>query len=239
MIAKKKRTTHEVNAGSMADIAFLLLIFFLVTTTMEIDEGLARLMPLKIEHPVPPPPVIDRNVLEISLNSKDELFVEGSILSKDELEEQVRLFYTANIFKETDETMPLFEYITAMQCSAEIDKLNLLMKESPDNLIYKEQMNKWETRLSICKEMPKQTYQEMNRAAVVQIENQANTSYKTYIFVLNTIKQVVNELRVAKCKEVWNKDYFALNEGNEKDAAILSKLSIMIPERIIEKPIVR
>ena len=44
-----KRKVQEINAGSMADIAFLLLIFFLVATTMNVDTGLARMLP-----PMPP-----------------------------------------------------------------------------------------------------------------------------------------------------------------------------------------
>ncbi|MGW9685222.1 ExbD/TolR family protein [Flagellimonas sp. 2504JD1-5] len=73
----------EVNAGSMADIAFLLLIFFLVTTTIETDAGIDRKLPP--EETMPPIPINERNVFRVSLNKNDDLFVEGDIMSIEEL----------------------------------------------------------------------------------------------------------------------------------------------------------
>ncbi len=73
-----RRSLPEINAGSMADIAFLLLIFFLVATTMEVDGGISRKLPQKQPPNAPKPPVIkDKNVLQISINRNDQLLVEG------------------------------------------------------------------------------------------------------------------------------------------------------------------
>ena len=71
-----KREVPEINAASMADIAFLLLIFFLVTVTMDVDTGITRKLP---------PPVEDnssvdlnqRNIFEVLINSANQLLVEG------------------------------------------------------------------------------------------------------------------------------------------------------------------
>ncbi|PWL39354.1 biopolymer transporter ExbD [Flagellimonas aquimarina] len=73
----------EVNAGSMADIAFLLLIFFLVTTTIETDVGLDRKLPPK--DPTPPIKVQEKNIFRVSLNKKNELLVENEIMSLENL----------------------------------------------------------------------------------------------------------------------------------------------------------
>ncbi len=77
-MARKKRTSTEVNAGSMADIAFLLLIFFLMTTTIASDKGLAISLPPK----VPPEEQVDieipeRNIFKILVNSRDNMLVEN------------------------------------------------------------------------------------------------------------------------------------------------------------------
>ena len=88
-----KREIPEVNAGSMADIAFLLLIFFLVTTTMDSDTGLARtLPPIVPEDEPPPPPIKDRNVFRVLLNSQNQLLVGGELMDISELKEAAKEF---------------------------------------------------------------------------------------------------------------------------------------------------
>ena len=73
-----RRATPEINAGSMADIAFLLLIFFLVTTTMDVDTGISRRLPEKQQPDTPPQPIIkQKNVFEVVINRKDQLMIEN------------------------------------------------------------------------------------------------------------------------------------------------------------------
>jgi len=76
-----RRENSEINAGSMADIAFLLLIFFLVTTTMDVDSGIARKLPEK----TPPDQKTDivvkeKNVLDIVVNRNNQLLVENEFV---------------------------------------------------------------------------------------------------------------------------------------------------------------
>lgn len=84
--------SNEVNAGSMADIAFLLLIFFLVTTTIAEDKGvLVRLPPWSEE----PPEVLKfktRNVYSILVNANNDLLVRGEPLDIKDLKEGVQEF---------------------------------------------------------------------------------------------------------------------------------------------------
>lgn len=81
-----KRHTTEINAGSMADIAFLLLIFFLVTTTMEVDSGILRKLPPKDET-APPVVIHDRNILEVKINQNNKLMFDDQIIEVDQIQE--------------------------------------------------------------------------------------------------------------------------------------------------------
>jgi biopolymer transport protein ExbD len=86
----------QINASSMADISFLLLIFFLVTTSMDVNQGLARRLP-------PPPEdeqkvedeenkVKKRNLLIVKINSANQLMVQGQLLDIHQLRDKVKEF---------------------------------------------------------------------------------------------------------------------------------------------------
>ena len=73
-----RRELTEINAGSMADIAFLLLIFFLVTTTIETDSGLNRKLP-PMEEVIDPPIIKQKNIFTVVVNKNNQLLVEEEL----------------------------------------------------------------------------------------------------------------------------------------------------------------
>lgn len=92
MARSKKRGAAEINSSSMADIAFLLLIFFLVTTTIANDKGLTLQLPPKpddieqVDIKIP-----ERNIFKILINSSDKLLVENEPMTDlHELREMIK-----------------------------------------------------------------------------------------------------------------------------------------------------
>jgi len=82
----------EVSAGSMADIAFLLLIFFLVTTTIETDAGLDRMLP-PWEPPTEASPIIkQKNIFTVNINRNGQLLVEDEIVDIKNLRSKAMAF---------------------------------------------------------------------------------------------------------------------------------------------------
>ncbi|MBC32279.1 MAG: biopolymer transporter ExbD [Muricauda sp.] len=86
----KDRQVPEVNAGSMADIAFLLLIFFLVTTSIETNVGIQRKLPPDLN--TPPPHIKERNILRVRLNKNNQLMVGKNVFPISELKKTVISF---------------------------------------------------------------------------------------------------------------------------------------------------
>lgn len=72
-----KKKTPEINAGSMADISFLLLIFFLVNSSMDTDSGITRRLPPPPDPNAKAPDVKERNVFNVLVNKNDRLMVDG------------------------------------------------------------------------------------------------------------------------------------------------------------------
>ncbi len=87
------RKTPAINSSSMADIAFLLLIFFLVSTTMDVDTGIyKKLPPIPEDTDETPPKVKERNVLIILVNRNNDLLVNNEILDISQLREKTKEF---------------------------------------------------------------------------------------------------------------------------------------------------
>lgn len=92
MARKNRAGAPEVNAGSMADIAFLLLIFFLVTTTIQTDQGINRKLPPIDETKTDPPPVKEKNIFTVLINKNDQLLVEDVPMDLKDLREAAIAF---------------------------------------------------------------------------------------------------------------------------------------------------
>ena len=83
--------TTEVSAGSMADIAFLLLIFFLVATTIEKDQGILVKLP-PMEEEVAPLQVPEKNIATLLLNGKNKIWLEGKEIKANEVRNRIKDF---------------------------------------------------------------------------------------------------------------------------------------------------
>lgn len=80
-----RRASPEVNAGSMADIAFLLLIFFLVTTTIETDRGISRKLPPIPEENIEPPIIKQKNIFTVIVDRNNNFLVEDELMELEDI----------------------------------------------------------------------------------------------------------------------------------------------------------
>lgn len=99
------RKLPEYNASSLADIAFMLLIFFLVTTTMDVDSGLERRLPQWVdpEDIEDTPPIKERNVFVVLVDRNNRLMVEGELTRVEDLKDKAKEFLTNPT---NDESLP-------------------------------------------------------------------------------------------------------------------------------------
>lgn len=221
-----KRAPQEINASSMADIAFLLLVFFLVTTTMDTDYGLARKLPPPLDKDNPPPDIDikQRNVFVVLANANDQLLVENDIMDVTELKEAAKEFI---VNRQRSEELPEWEDINAAMA-----KQKLAEAKSKGN---KEAMDKWQERLTAAELLGPYSITKQ----VISLQNDRGTSYNLYIQVQNELAAAYNELRDDMSKAKFGMSYNELTEKakDSKDPALKDKVDAIrtvYPQRISE-----
>ena len=219
-----KRELEEINAGSMADIAFLLLIFFLVTTTMDQEQGIVRNLPQKAPESQDKPPVVkERNVFKVLVNFRNQLLVEDELSEMSKLKDQTLEFLT-NPSNEDD--LPQMTMLTELKC-----KEILLQLKSAAKPI-KSEIDKWEKRLKA-----QQLYGDFRLlpdVAIISLQNDFGTSYETYVQVQNEMQAAFDDLRNDLSNRVLSKNYTDLDLNNPIEKEQLKLLKVVFPTRISE-----
>ncbi len=85
---QQRREEPEINGSSLADIAFLLLIFFLVVTTIDVDAGIGLVLP-PIPDDIEPPPVRERNLLNILVNAQGMVLLDEEPAAISEVRQRI------------------------------------------------------------------------------------------------------------------------------------------------------
>ncbi|MBI1287171.1 MAG: biopolymer transporter ExbD [Flavobacteriales bacterium] len=203
-MARKKREIQEINAGSMADIAFLLLIFFLVTTTMDVDTGLVRVLPPYVEEPPEDQPDVNkRNVFVVLANANDMLLVEDDYMQIEDLKDAAKEFIIGKPGDQADMKFPEFE-----PASNKPESYDLVIKYwGPDKLVSKQ---------------------------IVSLQNDRGTSYNMYILIQDALASAYQEVRDQVAKERFGKSYDELQKGNAKEQEEAKAVKALIPQRISE-----
>ena len=244
-----KREIPEINAGSMADIAFLLLIFFLVTTTMDRDKAYKRSIPKKIEVVNEPVDVEQRNIMAIRANSKDELMVRDEIMTNpDEISERILEWFRYNEqSNDLSSNFPLYSQITMDEIRAQVVNAEKELEDAEntpdiaeDFLTFKEaQLLEWEKKERALKLYGKSVLREIHQKAHIRIEVQVETGYELFAKIQSEIEEAIFELRDEKAKSIFNEGYGTIitrlaADGEKEDKEKFELLKILYPDRIIE-----
>jgi biopolymer transport protein ExbD len=161
-----KTRMPEINTGSTADIAFLLLTFFLVTTTFDQEKGIMRKLPEWEQLPTNID-VRKRNILPVLINSKDQVMIREKLVSFNEIRKITREFL---LNPENRSDLP----------ETELKEIGTLGK------------------IPVTK-------------GVISIQNQRETSYETYIHVLNELEGAGRAVKDEFSREQFGKPFEILD----------------------------
>jgi biopolymer transport protein ExbD len=242
-----KREIPEINAGSMADIAFLLLLFFLVTTTMDKDQAYIRNIPKKVDVPPTNTPIEERNILSIRANNQNQLMVRGQVFSDpSKISDFVLKFYQTNE-RDNDVTnnFPMYSTTTVALCDQNMSNLDKQIEEAEavgnDKMteFFLASYDEWNKKKNAIKLYGKSQIRELSVQAHIRIEVQEATAYSIFTQIHNEIEEALFELRDNECMRLFNESYGLLKrryaqDNNTQDKAKIDLLEILYPTRIIE-----
>ncbi|MBX2978294.1 MAG: biopolymer transporter ExbD [Flavobacteriales bacterium] len=233
MLRKKRREgPGEINAGSMADIAFLLLIFFLVTTTMDTDAGILRLLPPIVDDMENIDKVKDRNVYIVLINDADQLLVEGEPMDIKDLRAGAKEFMTNPT---NAENLPEKTRITAAVCREQIAFNRSYLAgatEDEDRVRFQKEIDRWEDKLLAVELLGE--FMELPNSAVISLQTGSKTSYNMYVQVQNELEAGIRELREDLSREKLGRRFSELNDKDEDDQKLIKAIRMVYPQRISE-----
>jgi biopolymer transport protein ExbD len=194
----------DLNASSQADIAFLLLIFFLVTTSMSVDQGLYRQLPPPQEDKKENTDKInERNIFIVLINKDNQLAIEGEL---------------ADISTLTERTI---EFITNPK-----DKADLAERVKASKKLEDATRDGKADEVVALKKLIDQCGDVDITKGVVSLQNDRGTTYETYIAVQNAIVAAYNITRDKFSQEQFGKVYDDLTTDQQKLVKIVIPLNI-------------
>lgn len=180
-MAKSKKKVPSLNSSSMADISFLLLIFFLVTSSMDTDSGLARKLP--------PPPQDEQNLQEMKVQQRNLMVVLVNSQNQTMVKTQLGDEWYANVTQMVGKggkvglKDKVKEFVTNPNNSQQLPELTEEDLGPPIGTVMR------------------------TADHVISLQNDATTSYKAYIAVQNELVKAYNELRQDAAKKYYSKSY--------------------------------
>lgn len=209
------------NAGSMADIAFLLLVFFLVTTTLDLGLGITRM--LAPFSNAPAAPVASRNILNIQVNDAGALLVNERPADLRELRTLAMEFMTN---PEDRNDLPTISTITEAECQ---ERLRALGGGSQHAV--------WQQRLEAAQIIG--PYREPPADAQILITPAGATPYSVYIAVQDELEGAVRILRDERSMRSFAKPFTELDEHDPVDRARIQAIRRAFPLRVGDGELVR
>ena len=241
-----KRDIPEINAGSMADIAFLLLLFFLVTTTMDKDQAYIRKIPKKIDLPPLDNKVQERDILALKANNQNQLMVRNSIFrDPDKISDFVLKFYQTNEKNnDLENNFPMYSTTTISLCDQNMSALEKQLEEAEQKgateqaKFFQSSYEEWNKKKRAIQLYGKSEIRELSVQAHIRIEVQQGTAYSIFTQIHNEIEEAIFELRDKECNRLFSEQYSILKRRTAQDSDPLDKdklalLEILYPSRII------